>query len=168
MSSSRKLTAGGEVVSWCTKCRMDLLHRIIAMVAGVPVKVECKTCSSHHRYRKSMEDKSTETRTRPASAPSRAATSSSAATATPKPRSASARAIAEAASDNERERLWQSKIAGKAAHVFVLYTPRESFKEGALMRHSKFGDGWVVRVIDAGKIEVLFQDAIRTLAHALP
>lgn len=157
--STRKLTTGGEVVSWCTKCRMDLVHRIIAMVAGVPVKVECKTCGSHHRYRRAAEDRVAETRTR-------TTTSSSGATAS-KPRSASARAMAEAAEENQRERLWQSKIAGQAAHAFTLYTPRQAFKDGDLMRHTKFGDGFVLRVIDAHKIEVLFRDGPRTLAHAI-
>ena len=38
--TSRKLTAGGEVVAYCTKCRMDLNHRIVALVDGIPVKVE--------------------------------------------------------------------------------------------------------------------------------
>jgi hypothetical protein len=33
------------------------------------------------------------------------------------------------------------------------------------VRHSKFGDGFVVRVIDRGKIEILFQDGPRTMAH---
>jgi predicted nucleic acid-binding Zn-ribbon protein len=159
MSSTRKLTTGGEVVSWCTKCRLDLVHRIIAMVDGVPVKVECKTCGSHHRYRKPAEDRAAEARVRTAS-PGASATTS-------KPRSASARALAEAAEENERERLWQSRIAGQPAHAFVLYTPRQSFKEGDLMRHAKFGDGFVVRVIDANKIEVLFRDGARTLAHAI-
>ena len=36
-----------------------------------------------------------------------------------------------------------------------------------LLRHAKFGDGFVSRVIDAGKIEVVFRDGARTLAHGL-
>lgn len=159
MSSTRKLTTGGEVVAYCTRCRLDLVHRIIAMVGGVPVKVECKTCGSHHRYRKAAEDRAAEARSRPASAGSSSAAS--------KPRSESARALAQAAEENQRERLWQSKIAGQPAHAFTLYSPRQTFKDGDLMRHAKFGDGFVLRVIDAAKIEVLFRDGPRTLAHAL-
>ena len=160
MSSTRKLTTGGEVVSWCTRCKMDLVHRIIAMVAGVPVKVECKTCGSHHRYRKPAEDRVAAARVRASAGPGGAS-------AGPKPRSASARAMAEAAAENERERLWQSRIAGQAAHAFTPYSPRQTFKDGDLMRHAKFGDGVVLRVIDANKIEVLFRDCPRTLAHGL-
>ena len=49
--SSKPLRAGGEVDSYCTKCRMVLNHRIIAMVGTIPRKVECSTCNSHHLYR---------------------------------------------------------------------------------------------------------------------
>lgn len=160
MSSTRKLTTGGEVVAWCTRCRLDLVHRIIAMVGGVPVKVECKTCGSHHRYRKPVEERAAEARVRAAAGPSAPGAGS-------KPRSASARALESAAQENERERLWQAKIVGQPAHAFVLYSPRQTFKDADLMRHAKFGDGVVTRVIDANKIEVLFRDGPRTLAHGL-
>ena len=36
-----------------------------------------------------------------------------------------------------------------------------------LIRHSKFGDGVVTRIIDAHKVEILFKDEARTLAQAL-
>ena len=29
---ARKLTTGGDVDSWCTKCKMMILHTIVAMV----------------------------------------------------------------------------------------------------------------------------------------
>lgn len=48
---TKPLKTGGEVDSWCTKCRMVLNHRIIAMVGPKPVRVECSTCGSHHNYR---------------------------------------------------------------------------------------------------------------------
>ena len=48
---AKPLRAGGEVDSWCTKCRLVLNHRIIAMMGPKPVRVECSTCGSHHNYR---------------------------------------------------------------------------------------------------------------------
>src|SRR3954468_24540373 len=47
----KALKAGGEVDSWCTKCKLVLNHRIIAMVGTTPVRVECSTCNSHHNFR---------------------------------------------------------------------------------------------------------------------
>jgi len=156
---SRKLTAGGEIVSYCTKCRRDMNHRIVALVDGVPVKVECESCRSQHKYRRAKEDRisdtrpssSSSTRERPAAAP----------------RSASARAVAEFARENEREREWQGRIAGKMADQFAKYSPKGTFEENALIHHFKFGDGYVMRVIDANKIEVMFQDGSKVLAQGL-
>ena len=42
---------GGEIGTYCGKCRMVLDHRIVAVVDHVPVKVICLTCHSGHRYR---------------------------------------------------------------------------------------------------------------------
>ncbi len=42
---------GGEVDAFCTRCQLLLAHTVIAMVGAVPVKVECNTCRSVHRFR---------------------------------------------------------------------------------------------------------------------
>ena len=53
MTTTKKAPkTGGEIDAYCTKCRLDLTHRIIAMVEGAVKKVECKTCGSHHLYRR--------------------------------------------------------------------------------------------------------------------
>jgi hypothetical protein len=43
--------AGQEIDAFCTKCKMDLLHKIVAAVNGKPAKVECRTCFTVHMYR---------------------------------------------------------------------------------------------------------------------
>ncbi|HQY65402.1 MAG TPA: hypothetical protein PK141_28610, partial [Polyangiaceae bacterium] len=48
---TKSLNTGGEIDSFCTKCKILLNHRIIAMVGNLPVRVECSTCGSHHNYR---------------------------------------------------------------------------------------------------------------------
>ncbi len=45
------LKVGGEVDAFCTRCELVLAHTIHALLAGRPVKVECNTCHSVHRYR---------------------------------------------------------------------------------------------------------------------
>jgi hypothetical protein len=146
--------AGGEIDAYCTKCRLVLNHRIIAMVGPKPVRVECSTCGSHHNFR---------------SAPgTRAAASTGGAT----PRAAAAPRAARgptraAQATLDREKQWEKAIAGKAMSDFRVYRVSNLFKEGDLVRHSKFGDGVVVRIIDAGKVEILFKDEARTLAQGL-
>jgi hypothetical protein len=42
---------GGNVDSWCGKCKMMLAHTIEAMVGEKPARVSCNTCKSQHTYK---------------------------------------------------------------------------------------------------------------------
>ena len=141
-------TAGGEIDSYCTKCKLDLNHRIIAMVGDVVKKVECLTCGAHHLYRKPKSE-------REAAKPKRTSTRTT----------ASERQAAAAKAERDQRAAWENAIAGQPASAFRGYRITENFMPGELVRHSKFGDGVVIRVIDRGKVEVLFEDSIRTMAH---
>ncbi|MBS2013436.1 MAG: hypothetical protein JST00_11140 [Deltaproteobacteria bacterium] len=154
---SKPLRAGGEVDSWCTKCKLVLNHRIIAMVQGTPARVECSTCGSHHNFRARAPGEK---------APSTGTRSSGGSSASSGPRSVRGPTKAQQAV-MDRERTWEKAIAGKGVHDFRPYRVTEVFAEGDLVRHSKFGDGVVMRVIDPKKVEILFKDEPRTLAQAL-
>jgi hypothetical protein len=154
---AKALHAGGEVDAWCTKCKLVLNHRIIAMVGTKPVRVECSTCSSHHNFRgHAPGDKpaaggaSSGTRrvVGGGSAPSRGPTKA-----------------VQAALD--RERTWEKAVSGHTVAEFKPYRVSGTFNEGELIRHSKFGDGIVTQIVDAKKIAVLFKDDTRTLAQGL-
>ncbi len=45
-------TTGGQLEAYCTKCKLDLTHRIISMVGHAVKVVECQTCGTHHLYRR--------------------------------------------------------------------------------------------------------------------
>src|SRR5438876_4707928 len=45
------LKPGGNVDSWCGKCKLVLAHTIEAMVGDKPVRVHCNTCKSQHSYK---------------------------------------------------------------------------------------------------------------------
>jgi hypothetical protein len=152
----KPLKAGGEVDSWCTKCRLFLNHRIIAMVGPKPARVECSTCGSHHNYRAASPGEKPETSTR--------ANARLVSTGAPRSTRGPTKAQQEQAA---REQQWEKSIAGKAARDFKAYRVTQSFQAGELVRHSKFGDGVVTRVVDAHKVEILFKDEARTLAQAL-
>jgi len=155
--TTKKLTAGGEVDAWCTKCKLDLGHRIIAMVGDLPTRVECRTCGSHHNYYK------------PKTLPGLAAAPKAARVVTPRTggSTASARAVAAAKAENNRERTWEKLTSGHAPTDFRPYRPTSVFEEGQLLRHAKFGDGYVTKIIDKNKMEAMFRDGARTLAHGL-
>jgi len=152
---SKPLRAGGEVDSWCTKCKLVLNHRVIAMVASTPVRVECSTCMSHHNFRaRAPGDKA------PAAGSTRASSAS--------PRSTRATSVTKAQQAAlDRERSWEKAVSGKAVSEFKSYRVDQIFAEGDLIRHKKFGDGIVTRILDPKKVEILFKDEPRTLAQGL-
>jgi hypothetical protein len=150
---------GTEVDSWCTKCRMDLAHRVIAVHNGKIIRVECRTCGGHHNYRA------------PKSAVGAARAGTSRPAASDKPRASSsapsAKRAAAAEAERQREATWQKAVLGQPISSFKAYRASQTFSHGDLIRHGKFGDGYIVRVIDRQKVEVMFKDGPRMLAQAL-
>lgn len=165
MIGLENLTVGGEVLAYCGKCKADTTHRIIAMVDGAPVKVECVSCHAQHKYRMAEEHKQALKKAKRSSGkvPSRTARTAS----TRKPRSASAKAAAALAEENARVKDWESRVQGRALSEFTPYSPKATFEEGQLIHHSKFKEGYVVRIIDKTKMEVMFEHGPRTLAQGL-
>lgn len=156
----KPLRVAGEVDSWCTRCRLVLNHRIVSMKNGKAYKVECLTCRSQHLWRAGVPGEGAPSgsgieRARSGTGAERARSTSSASGA--RPRGAALR----------HEQQWEKAIAGRGVHEFRAYDVAAQFKEGDLVRHKKFGDGLVTRVIDAHKVEVLFRDEARTLAQAM-
>lgn len=123
------------------------------MKDGKAYRVECLTCRAQHLWRAGAPGES------PASSGSgseRVRAPSSASASRP------GRAVAQ-----RHEQQWEKAIAGHGVHEFKAYDVAANFKEGDLVRHKKFGDGLVTRVIDSHKVEVLFRDEARTLAQAM-
>ena len=47
---SSKMSVGGEVDSWCGKCKEMTTHNVVAMVGEQPKQVICQVCNSRHDY----------------------------------------------------------------------------------------------------------------------
>jgi hypothetical protein len=148
----KPLKVAGEVDSWCTRCRLILNHRIVSMKAGKPHQVECLTCRSTHLWR-------------PNTPGEKPAAGGGERTRAAGPASAKAPRVSAAAVRHEQ--TWEKAISGRGVHDFKPYNVTANFHEGDLVRHKKFGDGVVTRVIDAHKVEVLFRDEARTLAQGM-
>ncbi|MDF3069320.1 MAG: hypothetical protein K0R38_4921 [Polyangiaceae bacterium] len=148
----KALTAGSEIDSYCTRCRMDLGHRIVAMVGGAPKRVICLTCNSEHNYREPKTLKS------PASVLVRGKKTEA------KPNAAQ-RVTQKVKAEQERQGTWATRALGKPLDAFTKYAMDRHFREGELVIHSKFGEGYVDTVLDGGKVSVMFRDGARTLAH---
>lgn len=153
----RPLKVGGDTDSWCTKCRMMLTHRIVAMVGPKPARVECETCHSQHNYRERAPGDAAPT--------TRVVRASTAGSGPRAPRVSSAAKLEQERRD--REQSWERAVTGRLMGDFIKYNIKTSFKVGDLVKHPKFGDGIVTTIIDAHKVEILFRDEPRKLAQAL-
>lgn len=134
------LKVGGEVDSLCTKCSMMLAHTIIAMVEGRPVKVECNTCHSVHRFRGDLPSSPSQRR--------------SASAARPRP-------VHERPANISFDEVLRSKNMAMAQR----YSPRTTYQLDQLIEHPTFGLGWVSEVRDSTKIEVTFRNDVKVLVH---
>lgn len=137
---------GEEIDAWCTKCKMDLAHRIVAVLAARPKRVECLTCHSQHNFRKpkGAGDDDSLPRTRPAAAKGKRMTKSAA----------------------EALEQWEQHVRGKPEGAFARYSVKQQFTAEQLLIHVKFGQGFVSEVLEDNKINVIFRDGPKILAHA--
>ena len=134
---------GGEVDALCTKCELTLAHTVHAVVGGRPVKVECNTCHSVHRYRgdagvrTSPKAKANGGTTRAARAP--------------------------------REVVgFDSLLSARKTAAARPYSPRDNFAVDEVVDHPLFGRGFVSAVRDGGKIEITFRSDVKLLVHGRP
>jgi len=158
----KPLVAGSEIDAWCTRCKMILGHRIVAMIGKKPVRVECQTCDSVHNYKGVAPNSATVApvvRNRDGTiSPVRVANA-------PSTRSAAAKSSARVGA---RSSDWEARVVGQPVTAFSRYSMSKSYSPGELIHHPKFGDGYVATVVDGGKISIVFKDGAKTLAHGQP
>ena len=133
-----QLTVGKDVLSYCSKCKLNLGHTIVAMKDTQTIaKVKCNTCKAIHAFKDPSQSKTKQTRAR---------------------KSASSSTKIVSVSD-----LWMDKMSNTTKKS-TPYSVRGKFFEGDIIDHVKFGPGIVEKVVD-DKIEVVFRHEIKTLVH---
>jgi ribosomal protein L44E len=129
-----------DIVSYCTSCRMDLVHTIVAVHGDRVVRVLCRTCKKEHAFRLPAEQRVSATKKHSAKSPS--------------PRKGrSAGAEWEAA----MERIRELTAKRYALDVFC--------EAGEKVDHPVFGLGRVERLISPDKMEVLFEEGVKLLVR---
>src|SRR5262245_23351272 len=106
------------------------------MVGEVVKKVECKTCGSHHLYRRPKSE-----RTRPGvkgPAVKRTVDGAVRPLGAPPARPASERMTMAQRAERAQTAAWEHAIAGQPASAFKPYRVSVSFDPGELIRHPKF------------------------------
>lgn len=128
------LSAGKNIESYCTKCRLNLDHTIVAMEGEVIARVKCNTCGSRHKFR----DPATAGKVRTAGARKAEGLPQSAAAA------------------------WESAL-GEAKGKERVYEMTAQYRIGDIVLHPVFGKG-VVQKLYTNKCDMLFQDKTRLMA----
>ena len=129
-----RISTGGDIDAYCTKCKLNLEHFVLALVAGAVVKVKCKTCGSLHRFKGTPAARPKVQRKEGLISKSFVST----------------------------QAQWEAVI--DAAHGPELpYDMESSFRDGDLIVHHFFGKGIVMKTYFR-KCSVLFRDKERLLA----
>jgi hypothetical protein len=130
---------GGEIEAWCTTCKTEKWHVVVAMVGTKPAKVECIGCHKQHTYRAAPGTKAEKA-----------------------PRASRAKA-ASAAPEPPLEDVTAELKAGAA--IARAFSVRERFAVGDFVRHPTFGVGKVTGLPAPQKMEVAFLDGRKLLMH---
>lgn len=132
----------GEIVTHCSRCKLDLNHMITLMADGLPKKVLCLTCQSEHVYRDPQR--------RVAAKPARARLAP-----------VSGHAVAKARQSRE-ESDWRLKLNDKSCTPEP-YGIDKSYVADQHVYHPKFGLGVVVGFVHPDKIQIYFDDGVKVL-----
>jgi len=126
---------GSDIEAYCTKCRMDLTHVVVAKYEDEVRRVQCNTCGGVHNYRPPKGD-ADDDGPEPASGKKKSTT---------------------------KKINWEDLTAKKDLNAAKPYTFDMALKENEVIAHSTFGPGVVTEIIAPTKAEVVFQDQKRIL-----
>jgi len=160
---------GNFITAKCGRCNDITGHVIMLVLDGRIAKVECKACGSIHKYRDVRLPK-TGTKERASVRHVRAGQErEQGRDLGPKPKSGSARAgapssgtLRKSASAAKLESAWQEAMVRHSAETPVRYAMNNAYKVQDFLEHPVFGRGEVITVAP-GKMDVLFQEGIKTL-----
>ncbi len=132
-----------SIFTFCKKCDADRYHVVLAHTSATSAKVKCEICNS------------TKTFSLP-KAQSKTGKPLTGAAAKKREQTANAR---RSSHRNEYDML----MSDESAKV-VSYSMKEKFEKNQKLKHPKFGMGFIRDALN-DKIEVVFEDEIRTLVH---
>lgn len=157
---SKGLTAGGECDAWCTKCKRDTLHNIVAMdsTGKTPAQVQCRSCQGTHKYRPPKE-----TPVAKALAKGAAAGAAKTPSAKAEKKAAEKKAAAAAASSASAYKRWEDLLGKRGGNKAAAYKVTGGYDLDDVIEHKDFGLGFVVEEVGYNRIKVLFQDSERVL-----
>jgi len=141
-ATSVATSVANETLAYCTSCKMDLNHIIVAMKGDRIAKVQCLTCKKEHVYR----------------AP-KGATEPQAKASKSKKSEASEEA------NHSIEVEWEKLMSAHRDAPLKPYNTKGHFGLGDKLNHPTFGDGIVGKLIYPNKLEVIFRNDVKILIY---
>ncbi len=126
---------GGDILAYCTSCRLTLAHVIVSMLSSQPSKVLCKTCRKQHKFKRE-----------------------------PGVRTEKASSSKKEKSYLRAEEYLKQRISESSASPRP-YIASNSYRAGDVIQHQVFGMGLVEKVMTPKKIQVLFGVGEKILIH---
>ena len=124
-----------DIVAYCTSCKLDLAHVIVALDGKKVKKVLCKTCDKEHVYKAPKKGK-----------------------VPPKKKKTTAKSKKITISPLEE---WETAMKQAKDAPISVYAQDGSFKEGEKVDHSTFGKGLITKLIHPNKMEVIFEEGTK-------
>ena len=156
---------GDFITCKCGRCSDMTGHVVMLVLDGEISKVECKACGSVHKYR---EAKAAKPRSQqPSVRRVRAGQSrEQALEVRPAPRKTAAsptRQAPRSASRAKLETAWQEAMVRHSGETPLAYAMANTYAAQDFLEHPVFGRGEVIAVIPPDKMDVLFEDGVKTL-----
>ncbi|MBU0504434.1 MAG: hypothetical protein ABII18_10285 [bacterium] len=129
----------GELICYCSKCKLDLNHRITLMDGTRPKRVMCLTCKATHSFKDPDKPKTTKKNTT----------------------KGTAKALTKA-KVSAQEKDWRLKLTD-TAKTPSKYNMKEAYSMEELVYHPTFGRGIVVTFDHPDKIHVFFDEGLKVL-----
>jgi hypothetical protein len=137
MTDIDKTPVAGEIVTRCTKCKLELRHVVISHnKEGLVAKVKCNTCGSEHKYYPEKKRLAT------------------------KKKKEEAAKVAQRNREAEKFARLLEQNQGKKAKTYGM---SENYSDSDVIDHKTFGKGIITKV-NYQKMDVLFETGLRILA----
>ena len=137
MTDIDKTPVAGEIVTRCTKCKLELKQIVISHNSeGIVAKVKCSTCGSEHKYYPEKKRLAT------------------------KKKKEEAAKVAQRNREAEKFARLLEQNQGKKAKTYGM---SENYSDSDVIDHKTFGKGIITKV-NYQKMDVLFETGLRILA----
>jgi hypothetical protein len=139
MSDKKLIVVGDEIEAMCGTCKDATVHVVEVIKEDKVIRVMCKSCLNSHKFKApiSQDKKKTKKKT----------------------------ARTKASGKSKEQRKWSRVMAKADVENQQDYAMTEKYEENDVINHAKFGVGVVAEIVDPTKMNVVFEEGVKTMVH---